>query len=321
MRIYIRKNMRAFILLTTLLFLSVTGYAQMMDPAMMGGPMGLPGGRMGQGSQQQQDQPIICPECGTENEAGSEFCSDCGADLTMVAAGTGEDGEPVEVIPEIPPITIVEGELVIGKITQEVLMEPKKTTVPDEERENYYDDGTHGDAVEADGIYSKVEVNDNTFISPNANNYRRELVGMVNRAMAMDPLSFSGNFAAAITDVSELENITDLQIDQNRILENFRAKLLEPYKIDPQDIYSSYYPVFFPPKPDPPEDAFLEGLLNAAGSAGRGGFEEVMMSPNDAMGSGQIGLNRARAVAGNSAMANYASNPNANAALQENRRR
>lgn len=28
---------------------------------------------------------IICPECGTENEAGSEFCSDCGADLTYIS--------------------------------------------------------------------------------------------------------------------------------------------------------------------------------------------------------------------------------------------
>ncbi len=289
------------------------GPMPMGDPGFQGDPGMM--GMMAPGMQQSQAD-IICPVCGTKNPAGTTTCTGCGETLS---AETNADGSPIEEVEVIPMITVVEGKLILCRITQEVLQEPVRREVPLTEKDAYFNDGTHGDAVADDEIYSNVEIIDDQYISPKANLYRRKLIDLVGKAMNLDPLVFSGLFAASITDFSELDNVADLQINQNNILENYRAKLLEPYRIDPKDPYSKFYPVYFPEKPEMPSQEALQALLNSmqqsysnygmmpggmmgdpAMMGGQGmvpGASGPMPAGDQPQGAGQIGLSRARSVA------------------------
>ncbi len=282
--------------------------AREMPPEMMGGRP-FPGAAV---SQKQQPQMITCPECGQQVPVGTKICPYCGADLSNVqpsaqGQGTEQGGQAQPAQPQIPKVTVVEGKLIISKITKEVLEEPeKKQILQTELGDNYYDDGTHGDVKAGDGIYTNVEIIKDKYISPLSNYYRKRLVELVNKAMNMDPLEFSGDFAAAISDFSELDNIDDLRIERDRILETFRAKILAPYKINPEDPYSRFYPVYFPPAPKPPSDVELQALVNAAANTGQRLMPGVQVVPSEAAeprGVGQIAIQRAKNVATGAAAA------------------
>ncbi len=256
----------------------------MADPAFMMQPGVRPDTRRPQ-------EMITCPECGTESPIDTEFCPQCAYDLEGVRPVDPDVDEVEEV--EVPKITVIEGDLIICRITGKVLEEPVKREVPITEQENY-------ELLDEDEeIYGNITRIDDIYIGPAVNLYRRRIVDVVDQAMQMDALQFAGEFAASITDRSALESRYDLELTQMDILTEFRDVELRQFRVNPDDPFSDFHPVYMPLKPLLPDEEQMERMEREAAPAARqpGMMPDMyMMDPAAPRGAGQIGLQRAREV-------------------------
>lgn len=282
------KNIR-FYLYGTLILLGISlVMGQMMPDQMMYDPAMRPD--MRPDARRREQEMITCPDCGRESPVGTEYCPTCAYDLSGVRPDVDSEVVEVEEV-EVPKITVIEGEVVICRVTGKVLEEPVKKRVPLTERDRYDELDEQGE------IFGNITIVDDKYISPEANMYRRRVVDIVDQAMQMDALQFSGEFAAAITDRSVLENIYELELTQVDILSEFRHKELQPYRVDPDDPYSEFHPVYLPRKPELPPQELLEQLeREPAVTDRRQHMDPMMMDPAAPRGAHQIGLDRARSV-------------------------
>ncbi len=222
---------------------------QMQDPAMMD-PAMRPDRR------EPREETITCPECGEESPVGTEYCPNCAYELEDVRPPDDPDVEEVEEVEE-PKVTLIHGNVVICRVSGDVLEEPRRTEIPLTEAEGYEV------LDEEEEIYGDITVIDDKYISPAVNIYRRRIVDQVDQAMQIDPLQFEGIIAASLEDRSALKNRYEIEINQMEILSEFRQKELEEFRVDPDDPYSEFHPVYFPEKPSMPPEEWLEQLEEA----------------------------------------------------------
>ena len=98
----------------------------------------------------------------------------------------------VQVIePVIPKIKVISGTRVFDAVTGELLDDAVEKSVPETQKDDYYDDGTHGDLEAGDGKYSKVDERREA-ISPSNQRIKEQLVQALVVAEQLDPLAFYG---------------------------------------------------------------------------------------------------------------------------------
>ena len=88
-------------------------------------------------------------------------------------------------------IKVISGTRVFDAVTGELLDDAVTTEVPESEKSNYYDDGTHGDLVANDGQYTNVdEAHDQ--VGQSSQRVKERLVGALVAAEQLTPLEFYG---------------------------------------------------------------------------------------------------------------------------------
>lgn len=149
--------------------------------------------------------------------------------------------------PEIKMIPVVEGELVISAKSGEILQKPEKKMVPETLKDNYYDDGTHGDEVANDGIYSNVVVRKDV-ISKDEFKQRLMLESLINRISKDNPVEFYRLYVAADGHDPEIPSYSYWKSRRDEFVNDYKARVLAPYK----DANGNFYEVYEPPKPATP---------------------------------------------------------------------
>lgn len=235
-----RKIGRIYILLLTLAFLVgmvIYSYSQGLNPntytgrarAAAGGPATPP--------------PGVSPEEFARFQQGNNVLS-------------GQTATPSAPAPEIKMITVVEGELVISAKSGEVLQRPVRKQVPESLKDNYYDDGTHGDEVAGDGIYSNVVVRKDV-ISPTEFKERIALESLINKIAKDNPVEFYRVYVAADGHDPEIPSYSYWKQRRDEFVADFKARALAPYK----DANGNFYEVYQPPQQNTPGVPQLAGQL------------------------------------------------------------
>jgi hypothetical protein len=163
---------------------------------------------------------------------------------------------PTGPAPEVKMITVVEGELVISAKSGEVLQRPVRKQVPESLKDNYYDDGTHGDEVAGDGIYSNVVVRKDV-ISQTEFKERIALESLINKIAKDNPVEFYRVYVAADGHDPEIPSYSYWKDRRDQFLADFKARALAPYK----DANGNFYEVYVPSQQTVPNAPQLAGQL------------------------------------------------------------
>jgi len=155
----------------------------------------------------------------------------------------GQDTTPAAA-PEIRMIPVVEGEMVISAKSGEVLQKPEQKMVPETMKDQYFDDGTHGDEVAGDGIYSNVVVRKDV-ISQQEYKQRVALEALINRMSDDRAVDFFGVYIAADSPNPKLQSTQYWRSKKSDFIEDYKNRVLAPYK----DEKGEFYPVYEAPKP------------------------------------------------------------------------
>jgi hypothetical protein len=92
---------------------------------------------------------------------------------------------------EVPKVTVITGTRVFDAITGNLIDDAAMKELPETERDNYFDDGTHGDLLAADGIYTSVDTRSDVIDQSNQR-VKEQLVMALIAADDLDPLEFYG---------------------------------------------------------------------------------------------------------------------------------
>lgn len=89
-------------------------------------------------------------------------------------------------------ITVIAGDRVTDAVTGELLDDAREIRVDEDTKDEYYDDGTHGDLVAGDGQYTRV--NEITgVIGPNNQRIKEQLIQALYEASRLDGREFYGH--------------------------------------------------------------------------------------------------------------------------------
>ncbi len=90
-----------------------------------------------------------------------------------------------------PTIRVITGTRVYDALTGQLLDDASKMDVPESEKANYFDDGTHGDLIPGDGEFTRVDEK-SSFIGPANQRVKEQLVQALIEAESLDPIKFFG---------------------------------------------------------------------------------------------------------------------------------
>jgi len=179
----------------------------------------------------------------------------------------GMDQGPAPAAPAPPPIKkilVLTGERVTCHRTRTLLEDIHYEYRPEAEKGEYSDDGTHGDLQPNDNIYTNYTERDDV-ISPEANRIKLLYLRMFELCEQMNPIEFFGIPVATSESLSALPRMTDEENDRDeRFLRKWHLGsnptgstssilFLAPYRTDPEDPRSDFYPIFVPTAPRSPE--------------------------------------------------------------------
>ncbi len=174
-------------------------------------------------------------------------------------AMTGEQAEPAPA-PEIRMIPVVEGEMIISAKSGEVLQKPERKMVPETMKDQYFDDGTHGDEVAGDGIYSNVVVRKDV-ISKKEYTQRIALENLINKMSDDRPVDFYRVYVSADSPNPKIPSTQYWRTKKNDFIDDYKTRILAPYK----DEKGEFYPVYEPPKPQVPNAMMMMGQTGEGG--------------------------------------------------------
>lgn len=192
-----------------------------------------------------------------------------------------------------PKVKVISGTRVFDAVTGELLDDARIKWVSESEKDLYYDDATHGDEVEGDGVYTKVD-STHEFISQSNQRLKERLIQALVVSDELNPLDFYGyslmtternshpprnrrwrivrdpegiGFKLEDVPAEKPLKVPKLQEEQRRKDEKIAgedgwAKLfLEEYRISKGNMDSQFYPVHVPQPPDMPRLAPPPGEL------------------------------------------------------------
>lgn len=228
-------------------------------------------------------QKIKCPQCGAENDATASSCVNCGYPLRPQQAvparqpqappemmvppeimvppeemarferGLGAAGipgapgaipTPTEEKPPIKMITVLEGEHIFCAKCGKELQKPERKQVPETEISGYFDDGTHGDEVANDGIYSNIIEKRNVLCERCY--WQKEAINrLIEKASGDNPVEFYMIYVASLEKGSEIPSYEYWRARKDEFLEEYKSRVLASYK----DENGNFYPKYTPPRP------------------------------------------------------------------------
>ncbi len=237
----------------------------------------------------------------------------------------GDEDEPGATDEETQKV--VSGKRVYGVLFPSLMLDDARVIeVPISQVDgNYYDDGTHGDEVAGDGLYTNIEISRGEFLSPKANDLRRRSLSALIYNESIKPLDF---FMVPIVSVgytpdSEVEetegedwyakamekirsgkvSAMDLERIRDRRIMEWAEKWLAQYRRDVPGIDDPrelpFYPVYIPQPPEipnfPPPANFNPSVAPGAPPPAQvgGGMGAGMMGSEyggGAMGGGGMGM-------------------------------
>lgn len=213
--------------------------------------------------------------------------------------------EVVQFVKFLFPLKVITGTRVRDAITGELLDDAREKFVRDEDRENYFDDGTHGDITADDGQYTRVDERSDV-IGQSHQRVKEQLVKALSVAENYDPLEFYG-FTIMSTDRLEseprnrvwkmradpdgrpgmvmVEEPTDTPVvvpkyrdwqhkkDIDVIRSGWMKDFLADFRKNPDNMASEFHPVYVPLPPPvpgikPPVEAAWAPFGQQAGAAG-----------------------------------------------------
>lgn len=92
---------------------------------------------------------------------------------------------------DVPKVTVITGTRVFDAITGELIDDAVMKDLPETERDNFFDDGTHGDLLAADGIYTSVDSRSDV-INQSNQRVKEHLIMALISADDLNPLEFYG---------------------------------------------------------------------------------------------------------------------------------
>ena len=126
---------------------------------------------------------------------------------TMASPGLEAYGMPVQE----KTITVWVGERVYDAVTGVLLNDALKFILPEKEKVNFYDDGTHGDSMAGDGEYALITTNRNDYIGMQTNEFKLKTLRIISQINEMNPIQFFDALVASSELVSNLPNASDLE--------------------------------------------------------------------------------------------------------------
>ncbi|MCL5271149.1 MAG: hypothetical protein M1457_11530 [bacterium] len=185
----------------------------------------------------------------------------------------------------VAKITVITGTRVFDKITGELLDDAVEREVPEPEKDNYYDDGTHGDLVAGDGKYTKVsEVSD--VIGGSNQRVKEQLIQSLVVAEQLNPIQFFGYTLLSLgqqestprnrawklvpnpdggpgmvlaerpTDPNAPVEVKKYRTEQmamdKRIKDDWAVRFLQEYRTNKDSLTSEFFPLYIPLPPQTP---------------------------------------------------------------------
>ena len=176
----------------------------------------------------------------------------------FLGGGGGATGAPAGFNPFAgiisKPVKVIGGERVYCAVqTGLMLNDAEERLVPEEEaRKNYFDDGTHGDEIPDDTIWTNITVVRDKYMGPGANDLLRATLSSLLYNEKIDPMKFYGVSMVSLDSVSELNNALKIEENKDQLVRNWAQKWLARYRVNPDDVESPFYPLYIPPPPPIP---------------------------------------------------------------------
>lgn len=203
-------------------------------------------------------------------------------------------------------INVLKGRWISDAVTGQLLDVPEMTTDDEGNKQQYWNDGTHGGDVEADDeIWTNVETLDGQFIGAETQTYIRYYINMLRLLDDMNSLDFAGAPVASPDPNSPLPMLDIYETDQENWILNWNEQFLYSFR-QPDPISGmvsprgEFYPVYVPPPPlygparpqpelaDPPTDFLQQAWVGFQGGAPD--VNQITSVRNSAQG-GQYGAN------------------------------
>jgi len=199
--------------------------------------------------------------------------------------GGGGVGQAVQEVIK-PRVKVLAGARVFDALTGELLDDARLIWVSEEDKQNYFDDGTRGDPVAEDGEYADVEEIRGVFIGQSNQRYKEHLIQALYEAEQLDLLDFYG-FSLMSTDRARSVKrnrrwkvvpdpgggigftLAEVPADQPMDVPKYRdweaqrdekiagkdgwaIRFLDEYRRIKGDVTSDFYPLYIPMPPAPP---------------------------------------------------------------------
>ncbi|MCX7013554.1 MAG: hypothetical protein NTW86_13530 [Candidatus Sumerlaeota bacterium] len=122
----------------------------------------------------------------------------------------------------------------------------------------FFDDGTHGDEVAGDGLYTNVQPERFDVISPETHQVLVRLLKALESAEKLNPLEFYRLPILTTETISEIGKWREKEKERDILLRQWAEKFVNDFRATPDDPkaatheLSEFYPLFVPPPPPPP---------------------------------------------------------------------
>ncbi|GAB4312295.1 MAG: hypothetical protein Kow0059_02720 [Candidatus Sumerlaeia bacterium] len=168
-------------------------------------------------------------------------------------------GAPQPGIPVQPKVTVLKGERYFDNFTKGMLEEAMVDEVPEAEVEGqYFDDGTHNDAVANDKIFTNVTENYD-YVGQLTHKLRKHYVNLLLEAEALEPMEFFRLLAVTNDPLSTVNHEMMEEKDRDERLRAWNLRFLAFARINPQDEKSDLHPLFVPRAPEKPDSPLPKG--------------------------------------------------------------
>lgn len=165
-------------------------------------------------------------------------------------------------IPTPKQIRVLTGSRVQCAVSGEILEDIVYRDVPEWEKDNYFDDGTHGDAEAGDGTYTNITIR-NDVMSPTSHVVLQRLLTLTENIEGMEPMDFYRLNVVTSEPLSTLPKQIDEEQDRDMKMSEWNDRFLRMFRVRENDPQSEFYPLYVPPPPAHPNVPLPSGFQPA----------------------------------------------------------